>query len=198
MNFVTTFLLATLFYFHIIIRSRCEENFVELKNNYIEGIVKANLNVLAECTIYLNSDTYTKPKSNGQFIFTNVNEGVYNMYVNHPYIEFTKFQVEVKRSVTQNNHKIYIVQAYELISPFEKSNLMVTNIIFEVKKVYDFLIPKKNFYLFNLFKSPIFLIFLFFLILLSVVPQVQKMSDASSDENLSHVTYKSAFLEALK
>ncbi|ANQ10054.1 Uncharacterized protein PCOAH_00038270 [Plasmodium coatneyi] len=171
---------------------------IELKNNYVEGTIKANVNVLADCTVYLDSDIYKKPNKNGKFIFTNVKEGTYNMFVNHPYIEFNKYQVNVKKSVTKNNDKVYVVQAYEQISPFENSNLMVTNIVFEAKNVYDFLMPKKNFYLFNLFKSPIFLIFLFFLILMSVLPQMQKMSESASEETIEPPAYKSNFVEALK
>ncbi|KJP90045.1 hypothetical protein AK88_00214 [Plasmodium fragile] len=171
---------------------------IELKNNYVEGSIHATPNVLADCTVYLDSDIYKKPNRNGKFIFTNVKEGTYNMFVNHPYLEFNRYQVNVKRSVTQNNDKVYVVQAYEQISPFEKSNLMVTNIVFESKNVYDFLMPKKNFYLFNMFKSPIFLIFLFFLILMSVLPQMQKMSESASEESIGPAIYKSTFVEALK
>ncbi|EUD68792.1 hypothetical protein C922_00480 [Plasmodium inui San Antonio 1] len=171
---------------------------IELKNNYIEGTIKGNLNVLADCTVYLDSDIYKKPNKNGKFIFTDVKEGTYNMFVNHPYIEFSKYQVNVKKSVTKNNDKVYVVQAYEQISPFETSNLMVTNIVFEAEKVYDFLMPQRNFYLFNLFKSPIFLIFLFFLILMSVLPQMQKISESGSEESIGPATYKSSFVESLK
>ncbi|SCP03218.1 conserved protein, unknown function [Plasmodium malariae] len=197
MKLFTSLFLTIFIYFHLIRTSRCEEDFIELHNNYVEGTVKANLNILSECTVYLDSETYMKPKSNGQFLFANVKEGMYNMFVNHPYIEFTRFQVEVKKNITKNNDKIYTVQAYELLSPFEKSNLMVTNIVFEVRRVYDFLVPKKNFYMYNLFKSPIFLIFFFFLILLSVLPQMQKMSEAENEET-NQVTYKSNFLDSTK
>ncbi|GAW83313.1 conserved protein, unknown function [Plasmodium gonderi] len=183
---------------HLMGSYECKEHSIELKNNYIEGTIKGNLNVLADCTIYLDSDIYKKPKINGQFIFTNVKEGTYNMFVNHPYLEFNKYQVNVKKSVTKNNDKVYIVQAYEQISPFEKSNLMVTNIVFEAKKVYEFLVPKKNFHIYNLFKSPIFLIFFFFLILLSVLPQMQKISDSANEETHGPATYKSNFVESIK
>ncbi|CRH02354.1 conserved Plasmodium protein, unknown function [Plasmodium relictum] len=178
--------------------SKCEEEYIDLKNNYIEGIVKANSDILLNCTVYLDSETYTKPKSNGKFVFTNVNEGAYTLFINHPYLEFNKFHVEVKHKMTKNNHKIYIVQAYELILPFEKNNLMVNNIVFEIKNFYEFLMPQKTFSLFKLLKSPLFLTFLFFLILLCLLPQMQKISESANEESFSQITYKSNFLESVK
>ncbi|CRG97494.1 conserved Plasmodium protein, unknown function [Plasmodium gallinaceum] len=178
--------------------SKCKEEYIDLKNNYIEGIIKANSDILLNCTVYLDSENYTKPKNNGKFVFTNVNEGVYNLFVSHPYLEFNRFHVEVKQKMTKNNYKMYIVQAYELLLPFEKNNLMSSNIIFEVKNFYEFLIPKKNFSIFKLLKSPLFLTFLFFLILLCLLPQMQKISESANEENYSQVTYKSDFLESVK
>ncbi|CDU20461.1 ER membrane protein complex subunit 7, putative [Plasmodium yoelii] len=197
LNFLSIFFLVIFFYIHITI-SECKSDFIELNNNYVEGIVKAKLDILAESTVYLDSDTFVKPRADGYFIFTNVKEGIYDIFVNHPYIEFNKFQVEVKKSITKNNDKIYIVRAYEYISPFEKNNLMVTQIVFEVNSIFEFLVPKKTFYLFNILKSPIFLIFLFSLILLSVLPKMQKLQEEVNEESTNTVTYKSGFIESVK
>ncbi|SPJ11827.1 conserved protein, unknown function [Plasmodium sp. DRC-Itaito] len=179
--------------------TRCDKDIIELKNNYIEGIVKGDAELLSNCTIYLDSDTYVSPKSDGKFLFKNVKEGEYTMYVNHPYLEFNKYYVEVKKQITPNNGTLYLVQAYELNLPFEKSNLIVNNIVFKAKRIYDFLIPKKKFNITYLFKSPLFLIFLFFLILLSVLPKMQKISEAENEENgTEQISYKSDFLESIK
>ncbi|SCM13376.1 conserved protein, unknown function [Plasmodium chabaudi adami] len=197
LNFLSIFFLVIFFYVHITI-SECKSDSIELNNNYVEGIIKAKLDILAESTVYLDSDTFVKPRTDGYFIFNNVKEGVYDIFVNHPYIEFNKFQVEVKKSVTKNNDKIYIVRAYEYLSPFEKSNLMVTQIVFKVNNVFEFLVPKKTFYLFNLLKSPIFLLFLFSLILLSVLPKMQQIQEEVNEESMNAATYKSPFIESVK
>ncbi|VWU48602.1 conserved protein, unknown function [Hepatocystis sp. ex Piliocolobus tephrosceles] len=186
-------------YLYIAVVPRCKSNFIDLKNNYVEGLVLGDTEILANCTIFLDSETYTRPQIDGKFFFKNVKEGIYMLYVNHPYMEFNMFHVEVKKRITQNNDKIYLVQAYELLSPLEKTNLSVSKIVFISKGIYKFLTPQKSFQLINFLKSPIFLIFIFFLILLCILPKIQTMSEAvSNEESVNMVTYQSEFLNSIK
>lgn len=195
MLFLSLLLMLLVLYFP---KYQCEKKHIELKNNYVEGIVIADKKVLLECTIHLGSQYYTKPLSNGKFLFPYVKEGVYHLFVNHPYYEFNRYQVEVKKKITKNNYKTYVIHIYDFRLPFERSNLITANVIFDKKFIYEFLHPEKTFNVFKLFRSPLFLILLFFLFMFFALPHMQKMSESAREETITESSYKSNFLEAIK